>query len=234
MEPIHNGAMAKPRPSVDKPLVRGEPIVARVLGATMEEVALTGYDGLTLERVAARAGVNRTTIYRRWPTRKDLVGATIRFASDQVAFDWDRGDLREDLAELLRRARDTVFAPGMLGLHRLMMESTKEPSFQEIVRAAREQKRAQLLQMLARAERRGEVRADLDRELFLDGIFGTLFAKVVFENEPLTPALQRRLLEHFVRLAGPAPAPGQKGRLRAPAGGRRDRIARSAPGGARR
>jgi AcrR family transcriptional regulator len=187
----------------DKRLVRGEPIVKKVLAATMEEVALTGYEGLTLERVAARAGVNRTTIYRRWPTKKDLLEATIEHASASVKFDWDLGSLRADLAELLRRAGEQIFTPGMLGMHRMMMDACKDAGLREAARCARDEKHSHAIAMLTRAEKRGELRGDIDKELFLDGMFGALFARVVFQNEPLTPAFIKRLLDHLVAMASP-------------------------------
>ena len=57
--------------------------------------------------------------------------------------------------------------------------------------------------MLLRAEARGELRSDLDKELFLDGMFGALFAHVVFQNQPITPAFTQRLLDHLMRVATP-------------------------------
>ena len=72
--------MNHPSQSAGAPkLVRGEAIVARVLEATIEELALSGYAALALERVAARAGVNRTTIFRRWPTKPELVRAAVEW-----------------------------------------------------------------------------------------------------------------------------------------------------------
>lgn len=58
-------------------LVRGAPVIETVLEAAIEELARVGYQGLSVEQVAARAGVARTTVYRRWPTKSDLVKAAI-------------------------------------------------------------------------------------------------------------------------------------------------------------
>jgi len=196
--------MRAPPETQDKPLVRGERVVQKVLMATIEEVALTGYEGLTLERVAARAGVNRTTIYRRWPTKKELVAATIAHAAEQVAIDFDLGSLRADLGELLRRAGEQMFTPGMLGMHRMMMDARNDPALHEAARCVHDEKHDLAIAMLRRAERRGEFRPDLDKELFLDGMFGALFARVVFQNEPLTPAFIKRLLDYHCSVASPA------------------------------
>jgi AcrR family transcriptional regulator len=150
----------------DKPLVRGEPIVAKVLEATVAEIAHSGYAALTLERVAARAGVNRTTIFRRWPTKKDLVRATMNRMTEQVRFDWDHGSLRADLAEFIAVAARTVFAPGMLGMQKMMVEARSEPELGELARCIRDEKHDAAFALLTRAEKRREFRKDLVKELF--------------------------------------------------------------------
>src|SRR5262245_16386487 len=59
------------------PLVRGEAVVRGILAAALEELARTGYGALRIEGVAARAGVNKTTVYRRWATKENLVRAAL-------------------------------------------------------------------------------------------------------------------------------------------------------------
>src|SRR5687767_9883677 len=56
---------------------RSDQVVRRVLAAAMAEVARSGYAGFRMDAVAARARVNKTTIYRRWPTRAALVTALV-------------------------------------------------------------------------------------------------------------------------------------------------------------
>lgn len=187
----------------EKPLVRGEPVVAKVLAATVEEIALSGYAALTLERVASRAGVNRTTIFRRWPTKKDLVLATLERLTAEVKFDWDHGSLREDLQELVTIAARTVFAPGMLGMHKMLIEARMDPELSEVARCIRDDKHEGAINVLKRAERRGEFRKDLDKELFLDSLMGMLFAKLVFKHEAMTPEFMRRMLDHVMKIATP-------------------------------
>lgn len=205
----------------EKPLVRGEPIVAKVLDATVEEIALSGYGALTLERVAARAGVNRTTIFRRWPTKKDLVVATMNRMTEQVRFDWDHGSLRADLAELIAIATRTVFAPGMVGMHKMMVEAREDPELGELARCIRDEKHDAAFAVLTRAEKRGEFRKDLDKELFLEGLMGMLFAKIVFRHEPVTPEFTRQLLDYVMKIASPPRAAAPRARRAAGAASRK-------------
>lgn len=185
--------------------MRGEEIVARVLDATIEELAQTGFEAMTLDRVAARAGVNRTTIYRRWPTREALVQATMDRTMGAVVFDWDTGSLRGDLAELITRARSTLFAPGMVTLLRM----AKAPRLSRRARASEQAKHANALAMLTRARARGELRGDVDPVLYLDSLLGMLFARLVFRGEPLDDAFVAGVLDYFVTIA--APPTGRRG-----------------------
>jgi AcrR family transcriptional regulator len=213
----------------DKPLVRGEPIVAKVLDATVEEIAFSGYAALTLERVAARAGVNRTTIFRRWPTKKDLVLATMNRMTDKVQFDWDHGNLRADLAELIVVATRTVFAPGMVGMHKMMVEARGDAELGELARCIRDEKHNAAFALLTRAEKRGEFRKDLDKELFLESLMGMLFAKVVFRHEPITPEFTKQMLDYVMKVATPSRAGASRSRGNAAAAKRSPakRVARS-------
>src|SRR5258708_31088310 len=79
------------------PHARGSPVVARVLRATIEELARIGYGALSIEEVANRAGVNKTTVYRRWPTKADLVRAALRSMGDDKVCQPATGSLRGDL-----------------------------------------------------------------------------------------------------------------------------------------
>jgi AcrR family transcriptional regulator len=173
----------------------------------MEEVARSGYADLSIERVASRAGVNRTTIYRRWPSKRDLVDSALQLAANQVQFDWDHGNLRDDLTEMVRHARDTLFTPVMLGVHRLMLDTIDEPSLQGLALAAHQEKIALAVRMLERAQARGELRPDVDKLIFLDSLMGTLFVRLVFLRERIDESEVARLVDHFVRLALPHSTP---------------------------
>jgi AcrR family transcriptional regulator len=184
-------------------LIRGEPVVAKVLASTIEELALTGLEGLTLERVAARAGVNRTTIYRRWPTKEDLILAAFQWMAAEDEFAWDTGSLRGDLEQLIDRATAKLFAPGALGLIRTLLGSPDDSALAEVAKCEHESRRRVIFDMLDRAERRGELRADIDKELFLDSVLGMLFVRLIFQREHPTKELKERILEQLTRLAAP-------------------------------
>lgn len=196
--------MNHPSQSAGAPkLVRGEAIVARVLEATIEELALSGYAALALERVAARAGVNRTTIFRRWPTKPELVRAALQRATGALNFDWDTGSLRGDLKMLIERAGETMLAPGMLGFLQTMLGARDEPELLELAAEAEFAKVGAVMAFFVRAEQRGELRPDLDKQLFLDGLMGLLTVKLVYQRQPVTPEFVGRLLDHIILMVAP-------------------------------
>ncbi|MEU4804655.1 TetR/AcrR family transcriptional regulator [Actinosynnema sp. NPDC023587] len=83
---------------------RGAELERAILSAAAEELAESGYEGLTMDRVAKRAGTNKNAIYRRWPNRAALGVAAYRYLVTAAADLPDTGDLRADVLELLRRA----------------------------------------------------------------------------------------------------------------------------------
>ena len=94
---VSRPASAKRKPIPKKALVRGEPVVQCVLKSTLEELAAVGYGALRIEDVATRAGVNKTTIYRRWPTKQELVACALRSVTTEWRLEPSTGSLREDM-----------------------------------------------------------------------------------------------------------------------------------------
>ncbi|MQY27254.1 TetR/AcrR family transcriptional regulator [Nocardia aurantia] len=84
---------------------RGAALEHSLLDAAWDELVEAGYAGFTIESVAERAGTSRAVLYRRWPTKPELVRAAVIHAGgkERVAIP-DTGSLRDDMIELLRRA----------------------------------------------------------------------------------------------------------------------------------
>lgn len=84
---------------------RGAALENALLDAAWDELVDRGYSGFTIESVAERAATSRAVIYRRWPSKPELVRATISHIGKREPVDIpDTGSLREDVIELLRRA----------------------------------------------------------------------------------------------------------------------------------
>ncbi|MFI7217359.1 TetR/AcrR family transcriptional regulator [Micromonospora maritima] len=140
---------------------RGEELEQAILRAAAEVMRESGYAGMTMDRVAARAGTNKNAIYRRWPHRAALGIAAYRHLSDAALPNPDTGTLRGDALEMLRRANETWSSPHGAILRGLLAAAADDPELLTLMRArsgADAMDRAWIA-MLERAVARGEAPA---------------------------------------------------------------------------
>ncbi|MDC0666115.1 TetR/AcrR family transcriptional regulator [Nannocystis radixulma] len=197
-------------------LVRGEPVVRGVLAATLREAARAGYHGLRIEDVAALAGVNKTTVYRRWPSKQELVrDALMSIASETFAVA-GTGSLRGDMLAIARRIGELAAHPQFRGLFRLFVVEGDDPDMMAIVKSVRAILETGPRAILEAAEARGEIAPGVDPKLLFD-VFGAAINRRLFlERAQLDDEYLQRLID--LLLHG-ALAPGQRtkprGRTRA-------------------
>lgn len=95
------------------PRRRGPVLERAILEATLEQLSTVGWNGLTMEGVAAGAQTGKAAVYRRWPSKEDLVVDALRAGLPQLDSAPDCGGVREDLLQLCRQMRDAMFSrPG--------------------------------------------------------------------------------------------------------------------------
>jgi AcrR family transcriptional regulator len=137
---------------------RGQALEQAIFEAALAELAETGYLGLSLERVAQRARTGNASLYRRWPTRAELVIDAAAHRLPELARLPDTGDVREDLLELLRWTCRRQAGPA----GEIMRGVIAESIVNDRVRAARARladlRTGQVLQLLRRGQARGQVR----------------------------------------------------------------------------
>ena len=138
---------------------RGAALEQAILQAAVEEMAEVGYQNLTMDSVAARAGTAKNVIYRRWPSRAALCVAAYRRMLPADPEDTpDTGDLRSDALALLTRVNDRMSSPVGKILRELLADIGADP---ERVRELREQLGSASvrpwLTVLARATARGDI-----------------------------------------------------------------------------
>lgn len=155
---------------------------------TLEELATAGAEGLSIERIAQRAEVNKTSIYRRWPTREALVAAALAGILDRAETTLpDTGSLRGDLIGLL-----TPIA-GMLGhamgraVVRAAFSASSESSIAALATARLGQQAAGPLSVLiSRAKARGEWRRGAKGEQVVFMLVGAMIHRAMLEHAPMT------------------------------------------------
>jgi AcrR family transcriptional regulator len=145
-----------------------------ILSATLEELTEVGYEALSIEAVAARAGVGKTTIYRRWPSKDELVIAATETIRVHVPVP-NTGNLRDDLLTLARGALEVGIAyPRIQKLFaRTLGEAKSKPEvFQAVLDRLIRPRIQGFIELVERAKARGEVRQDLETHLVLSIIMG--------------------------------------------------------------
>jgi AcrR family transcriptional regulator len=171
----------------------GRPRSARadraILKATSELLVETGYGGMSVEAVAARAQVGKATIYRRWASKKALVAEVLRQLSDDVRMP-DTGNTREDLIALLldfRRVTSASYIGPMTG--RVISAAISNPEFMPIYwENTILPRRKAVTEILRRGQARGELRSDLDLDLVLDILPGAAIYRALISKHGLEHA----------------------------------------------
>jgi AcrR family transcriptional regulator len=166
-----------------------------ILAATAQLLAEVGYTALTIEGVAARAGVGKATVYRWWPSKGALV---IEAMSEQLAMPAvpETGDLRQDLLTVGQNVVQTLaHSPAGGVIPALAADLMRDPGMAEQFRdRVIRPRRAAVTQILRLAADRGELPADLDTELLLDVYAGAIFYRVLVSGEPVTDLLAEQLV----------------------------------------
>ncbi|MET8861697.1 TetR/AcrR family transcriptional regulator [Nonomuraea sp. NPDC004580] len=152
-----------------------------IFDATLRLVAERGYDGLTVEGVAERSGVNKTTIYRWWPSKAALLGAAL-VESDVLGFTVpDTGSLRGDLVALVEGVRRLLTEPpGSDIAVAALAAAVRHPELDGrrffADRFARERA------VFERAARRGELPGSADPLLIMDLLAGAVWMRAVLRG----------------------------------------------------
>jgi AcrR family transcriptional regulator len=157
-----------------------------VLSAVLHELDVNGYAALSVEAVAARAGVNKTTIYRRWPTLDDLlVDALTRWSEDAIP-GHDTGNIETDLLTLGRELADQL--NGGIGRQIVAVVLTaglRSPELGEATRRYFDQQAARATPIVTSAIDRGELPPDTDTNALLTTFRAPLFYRMVTTGDPI-------------------------------------------------
>ncbi|WP_459646463.1 TetR/AcrR family transcriptional regulator [Kitasatospora sp. Ki12] len=168
---------------------------AAVLAAAMEALAEHGIARLSIADVAARAGVNETTVYRRWGSREKLVLDAMLTASDEGIPVPDTGAVRTDLAAFARALADYLATPLGRSVVRAAALSSDDPVLAESWRTFWQSRLAQAGVIVRRAAERGELPADTDAGLALELLCAPLQTRALLGHRPVEPDLPERLAD---------------------------------------
>jgi AcrR family transcriptional regulator len=154
-----------------------------ILQATVELLGEVGFDGMSMEAIASRAGVGKTTIYRRYSCKEELVADAIENIREEVVIP-DTGNLWGDIDALIENAAQITLSPlGRQTVAMIISSASSNPQFAEIYWTKYLQPRRQgFAVVLERAKARNEIQKDLDPGLVFDAMSGIMLYALIFPH----------------------------------------------------
>lgn len=196
--------------STDQPIrrpgrPRNEQSNQAILQAARELIADHGVQSFSMEQLAARAGVSKPTIYRRWQTKEDLLSDVFGYAAEQTNIP-DTGDALTDLHLLLDnmlKSFEVRFGASPTSMHRVIAVMIDSPQFLEQYKEHFINPRRQAYSaIIQRGKQRGQIRSDADEEILIDLVSGAYMYCLLLKPESLSSGAWldqvRRLLEYGV------------------------------------
>ena len=183
----------EPEDRIDPRIERSRMVI---LQAAVEELALVGYGGVTIEAVAARAGVGKSTIYRHWPDKLALIADAFETFHEQMVPDLSSRPPRDAILLLLGHMAEVVVDSTFSRCIPALIEGAeRDPRVREFHHRYAADRRQALVDQIARGIRDGDFRADLDPELATMALLGTIFYRRLMTPEPLHPSNAGELID---------------------------------------
>lgn len=198
---------AKRSRSPGRPAGGSEELIRAVLETTRQHLAERGYSKLSVEEIARAAGMNKTSIYRRWPTKGELVLAALGTMQENEPPFRETGDLRTDLVALLRAKAARVSTPGGRAIARALMSIDDDEALAASIRARRYGLSTSWLQA---AIERGELARDVDASFVSEMLLAPVLHRLLVTNEPADDVFVERVVDQV--LAGLSPGPNARDR----------------------
>lgn len=187
------GVMVKP---LDERVRRSR---TTVLDVTAELLFERGFAGVSVDEIVRRSGVAKTTIYRHWPTRADLLRdacstiGTPLDVPDTGSFEADVTALITNFVHLLRTAKWTSVLPSVIDA------AERDPDIAAMYSRLQEGYSAPLQTVIERAVQKGELSKTTDAALLIAAVIGPLFYRRWFSREPLTDAFAKQIVRRVIR-----------------------------------
>jgi AcrR family transcriptional regulator len=174
-----------------------------ILDAALAEYAANGLDGMSVDAVAARGGVSKATIYRRYPSKAALVVAAALKAADEQAPIADTGSVRGDLTTALRNLRRLLDDPVVGAAKRmLLVDAHRNEELARMHGESVRDRRQGVFEVFRRGVERGELLPDIDVEFAADRVGAHVFYRNLVTRVPVTDAYIDQIVDEFLTRYG--------------------------------
>ena len=172
---------------------RSEAADQAILAATLEVLAEMGYAGLTMSAVISSAGVSSATLYRRWPTKQELVAAALASMHAEIV-DIDTGTFEGDIAEMVEAIADAMSLRREELSEDLVIELRRSPEFRAAITEKFITPRRRVMGAIVnRAIARGDVGAELDQGDAMAFVSGPIHNRIYVQGGVADPEFRRRV-----------------------------------------
>jgi TetR/AcrR family transcriptional regulator of autoinduction and epiphytic fitness len=192
---VDDGSSASAVAELDPRVERSRRVI---LEAVLDELGAVGYGALTIEAIAARAGVGKSTVYRHWPGRLELVEDAFRTLKAPVVV--PEGEcLRDKIVGLLEQIACLVEESTYSSCMPALIEAAeRDPQVRAFHTAFSAERRAVLVGLLRDAVEHGELPPDADPEILADALVGTVLLRRLMLHEPLDPTLAPEVVDQLL------------------------------------
>ena len=169
-----------------RPGGRAARVRSAVLAATAELLDEVGYEATTYEEIASRAGVHKTTVYRRWPSKSELVADALDLHSEQRVPVPDTGSLKGDLAALAAAVAANISSPG--GARRstsIVAAAAHSEELADTVHRFMSRRLVLTELVVARAIERGDLPVGTSPRLVIEALVGPIWFRLLLTGEPI-------------------------------------------------
>lgn len=180
-----NARASSPARPQRRPGGRSQRIWESVSNAALELLVTHGHEAVTMIEVARRAGVNPTSLYRRWGTREALLTEVLAARAESALTVPDTGTLRGDLTAYLKEAAVFLQTPNGAALLQLGVTALNRPDLQPFRRDYLLGRLPPVATILERAAARGEIEHGTDPLALIEHLVGPLFVRLLFTARPI-------------------------------------------------
>jgi TetR/AcrR family transcriptional regulator, regulator of autoinduction and epiphytic fitness len=191
--PVDSRVDSRVDPRVDPRVERSRQVILR---AALDELGEEGYGAFTIESVAARAGVGKSTIYRHWPGKVALIADAFEASHEHAVPPVAGLTARESLERLLRHVAEIVADPAFWApIPALIEGAERDPGLREFRHRYSAARRQSLADLIRQGMAEGGFRTQADPDLAAQALLGPIFYQRLLTSEPFDPGRVGELID---------------------------------------